>query len=245
MKEKYRKLAEEYTACYNYALGYGRMDGILLTYKTTLGMLILIGLIGIFSGEYVRKTDALILCAKYGREKLGAAKIKAGLCFAAAAWLGMTALNLGLTTYFYGWEGWEAFWQDWIYVTAPYQWNQGTAMAFGLGTSLLGALYWAAVVMLLSALVKRAVPAVFCGLAVLLLPSMVMENVAGYLIRRICWLFPSVILGGGQIWCSYDGIYAFGKVLDYQLVVLCLAAAFSVVSGACAVGAFRRHQVRN
>lgn len=248
-KEAYRALAEDYTAYYNYNLGYGRMSGILMTYGSTLGLLILAGLAGIFNGEYGRKTDSLILCAKYGRQKIASAKIKAGLLFAAAAWMLMTLLNLAMTTYFYGWTGWESFWQDWIVVTAPFQWNQGTAMVIGMGTSLLGALYWAAVVMLLSAAVKRTVTAVFFGAAVLFLPAVIMENLGSLLsvlwLHKLYELFPAVILKGEQIWCGYDGLYFFGKVLNWQPILICLAVVLT--AGCClwAVRIFSRHQAEN
>lgn len=81
----YGMLADDYTAYYNYDLGYQRMENILLSYYYTLAVLIVIGLAGIFCGEYSRKTDALILSAKYGRHKIAFAKIKAGIIFSVAA----------------------------------------------------------------------------------------------------------------------------------------------------------------
>ena len=70
------------------------------------------------------------------RSRIGALVLSA--CLTAAAWMLVMGLNLLLTTVIYGWEGWDSYWQDWIFITAPFQWSQGKAMLVGMGTSLRG-----------------------------------------------------------------------------------------------------------
>lgn len=52
-----------------------------------LGFLIVIGVSGVFSEEYIRKTDALLLTSRYGKERCARAKVIASFLFAAIGYV--------------------------------------------------------------------------------------------------------------------------------------------------------------
>ena len=241
----YGRLADDYTAYYNYDLGYQRMENMLLSYYYTLAVLMVVGLAGIFCGEYSRKTDALILSAKYGRHKIAFAKIKAGIIFSAAAWVVLTAVNLIMTTVYFGWEGSEAYWQDWLIKISPFCWNSGMALAAALATSLLGTIFFAALVMAISALFRAPAPAMLISFALLLIPSIDLGENAPAIVSAVNTCMPATIMRGGPIWYRYMSVYAFGRTVTGQYIVLSVIAAVTVLAAGAAVRWFTRHQVQN
>ena len=101
-KEACQTLAENYTPIYDYNLGYGWMNNIMLCQHFILGILLAVGLSGIISDEYLKKMDAMIQVTTYGRRKTALAKLKAGLLFSILVWVLFMGLNLLLTTVIYG-----------------------------------------------------------------------------------------------------------------------------------------------
>lgn len=241
----YGSLASDYTAYYNYDLGYQRMSNILLLYHNTLAVLMIVGLSGIFSNEYTRKTDALLLSSRHGKRRLALAKLQAGLLFSVAAWLLMTLLNLCLTTYYFGWEGWEAYWQDWYINTAPWQWNQGIAMAAAIATSLLGTLYFALVMMAVSALARTPLVSVLAGFVIIVLPSIELGETGLAVLNGVFHFMPSSLMRGPLIWMGYMTNYLFGHVVLCQPLILVVAVFVSLACGLLAIRWYERHQVSN
>lgn len=68
--ERYTYLANEYVANYNYNFGYENIRKIMTVYPYTLGLVVLVALAPIFSSEYSRRTDALLLTSKNGKKRL-------------------------------------------------------------------------------------------------------------------------------------------------------------------------------
>lgn len=85
-RKRYDDFIEEYIAMYHYDYGYKKVRTILATYPYTVGAVILIALAPLFSCEYTRKTDALLLSSQDGKKDLAYNKIKAGLIVALAVW---------------------------------------------------------------------------------------------------------------------------------------------------------------
>ena len=155
---------------YNYDYGYKKVRTILATYPYTVGAVILIALAPLFSNEYTRKTDALLLSSQDGKKNLAYNKIKAGLIVAVAVWGIMTIFNLLIIFSIYGLTGWEAYWQNWLSDVAPFHWSQGQATVVSVITSLLGSLFFAQIVMLVSSVSKNQFVSLFVGAVLLLFP---------------------------------------------------------------------------
>jgi len=242
---RYHKLATEYTANYNYSYGYQKVRNMMTTYPYTVGVMILIALAPLFSAEYARKTDALLLSAKNGKGKLVCAKIKAGLLIALAVWGIITALNLLLIFTIYGTIGWEAFWQNWVIDMAPFPWTQGQITIISIFTSLLGALFFALVVMLVSVCSKRPFIAIVIGAVILLLPMLDLVFVSEYFVDMVYNFLPTRMMMGIRIWQGYDLLYFFGHTVPYQYAAVVFAVILSVCTCPLTMRFYTNHQVEN
>lgn len=234
-----------YIANYNYDLGWQMMRFMLSKYPFTVGMLLVIGLSSLFSGEYARKTDSLLLSSRYGKSRLIAGKVAAAMCFAAGSWALFTLLNGILCLSFYGPTGGEAFWQDWIYCSAPWKWDQLTAVLVSLATSLMGCLYLGGVIMVISAVMKTPVSSMLLSLALVLLPVVPLGFNEGPVIGQVLFYTPGSVIQGELIWQGFRLRWLFGlNVLD-QILILLAAALFTVAAVLGARRAFGHHQVMN
>ncbi len=243
--EDYGRLASDYTAYYNYDLGYQWMSGMVASTHSTTGILIIVALAGIFCSEYTRKTDALLLSTKHGRQTLALAKIRAGLIFALGAWLLIMGTNALLTTLCYGWEGWEAYWQDWLIHIAPFCWNQGIALVTAIATSFFGTMYFSLLIMAVSAVSKNSFVSLLAGLLLLIIPSMDVSAIGLNFIYSIFSAMPAAIMRGTLIWSSYRPMVLFGHVVSGQYILLAAAMLVSLLSVGAAVRTFKNHQVSN
>lgn len=240
-KEAYQSLANNYTPVYDYNLGYGWMNNIMLCQHYILGLMLAVGLSGIISDEYLKKMDAMIQVTAYGRRKTALAKLKAGLLFSVFAWMLVMGLNLLFTTVIYGWEGWDSYWQDWIFITAPFQWSQGKAMLIGMGTSLLGVIYFASAVMMISSLCKTPAPSMLLSFGLLMAPAFCEQ----YDSFKGTAYFPASLMRGEYIWMSYRPVFLGGIVIDEQMLILTAGVGISAVCMLVTVRNFVRHQVSN
>ena len=244
-RARYHALAAEYTAHYNYALGYQKIRNVLTNYPYTVGIVILAALSPLFSVEYTRKTAALLLCTRYGRGRLACAKLAAGSIAALGAWGLVTAQTLALVFPLYGTIGREAFWQDWITAVSPFPWDQGQITVISLLTSLLGALYLALAVMLVSSTVKSQFASLAANGVLLLFPMLDFVFDGVYSINMFYSFLPSRLLMGAQIWQNYDLLYLVGRAVPYQYVVLVAVVAISIGSGFLSVRLFTGRQAEN
>lgn len=244
-QKRYNYLATEYTANYNYDFGYQKVRSMMATYPYTIGVIILIALAPIFSTEYTRKTDALLLSSKNGKQKLACAKIKAGLFVAFVAWGIVTALNLFIISLLYGLTGWEAFWQNWLTDVAPFPWVQGQITVIAILTSLLGSLFFALVVMLVSSNSKNQFISIVISATILLFPMLDFTFTNNYIINMFYNFLPTRIMMGVRIWQGYDLFYFVGHTFPYQYVAIIFAVIVSVCTCTLTTYFFTKHQVGN
>lgn len=114
--------------------------------------------------------------------------------FTVAAWAVLAAVNLIMTTVSFGWEGAEAYWQDWLIKISPFCWNSGMALAAALATSLLGTVFFAALVMAISALFRAPAPAMLISFALLLIPSIDLGENAPAIVSAVNTCMPATIM---------------------------------------------------
>ncbi len=242
VRESYHALATEYTARYNYDLGYVKARGVLNSYPYTVGVAILIAMIPVFSGEYSRRTAALLKSSRYGRGRLGHIKLASGLTVAVAVWAVVTAVTLTAVFLIYSATGGEALWQDWLTAVSPYPWDQLKIMAVSLGTSLLGAVYLAITVMLVSSAVKSQLAGLAAGGAILLFPMLDFVFGGVYAIDMLYNFLPSRLLMGDRIWRSFELLYLFGRPMPCQYVALLTTAVLCVVMWFLAAGIYKNRR---
>lgn len=244
-EEMYDFLAEEYTAYYNYDLGYQKMRNMQQTYPFTIGLLILIGLAPIFSAEYSRRTDSLLLSSKYGKSNLIYAKIKSGLLFALIAWATITVLNIVLIMTLYGVTGWEAHWQNWVIDWAPFAWNQGQVTLVALLTSLLGAVFLALTIMLISAFAKSQYASLIFGAVLLYFPILDFAFANYSIFNTLYYFLPTKMLIGISQWQSFNLVFLFRTAIPIQYLALAVAVFLSLIFIPLSKRAFANHQIKS
>lgn len=244
-RKRYDDFIGKYIARYNYDYGYKKVRTVLATYPYTVGAIILAALAPLFSNEYTRKTDALLLSSKDGKRNLAYNKIKAGLMVAVAAWGIMTIFNLLLIFSIYGTTGWEAYWQNWLLDVAPFPWSQGQITVVAVITSLLGSLFFAQIVMLVSSNSKNQFVSLFIGAVLLLFPMIDFAFTNSNAVNMIYNFLPTRMMMGMRIWQGYGLFYVAGATFPCQYA----AVAFAVVAsaGICPLTRyfFTRRQIGN
>ena len=243
--KRYADFIDQYIAMYNYDYGYKRVRAVLATYPYTVGIVILIALAPLFSNEYTRKTDALLLSAQDGKKNLSYNKIKAGLMVALAAWGIITIFNLLLIFSIYGITGWEAFWQNWLLDVAPFYWSQGQATVVALLTSLLGSLFFAQIVMLVSSVSKNQFVSLFIGAVLLLFPMIDFAFANSSIVNMLYNFLPTRMIMGIKIWQGYGLFYVAGHTFPYQYAAVAFAVVVSIALCPLTKYFFTRHQIGN
>ena len=237
--ERYDRLINDYTAFYDYSLAYENIQYAAANMlHLTIGIPVLVGLAPLFARERVRRTDALLLSSKRGRHELARAKLCAGALFAALVWLIMAASVMAYELLFFGTQGYGALWQSFTDITSPFLWTIGQAVAIELLTCLIGTLFFAFAVMLISELSRSMFLAVILGAALLLTPMFL-----GLTAKTAAFL-PTFIMRGVAIWSLYLPSKLFGSVVPRQYLALAAAAVLSAAFAAASVRVFASSQAR-
>lgn len=161
---RYDALINDYRAFCDYDLAYTSIQYVIANaFPFTVGVPVLIGLAPLFARERARKTDALILSSKLGRRDTARAKICAGTLYTLLVWSVMAISAAAYCFILYGAEGFGAFWQSFTGISSPFRWTIGQAIIVELATSLIGTLFFACIVMLLSELTESMFVSVILG----------------------------------------------------------------------------------
>lgn len=164
---------------------YGWVEGwsvILASMVSDLGIVmalfLAIVLSSLFAGEWHNNTSVLILTTKNGWRETALAKILTGLSFTLEFFASLAAGIIGLQIFFMGTTGWDMPIQN-VKLIAIAPMNMLQAEIYEFAFTLLGAVGFVGVVMLLSAAVKNNVLALLLSLAAVYGPAMIGN--AGYL----------------------------------------------------------------
>jgi len=244
-EQMYGDLSENYTAYYNYDWGYWKLRNIHSSYPFTIGLLVLVGISPMFSVEYSRKTDAIILSSKHGKSKLIYAKLKAGLIFSVSVWILIEFINILIVAGIYGVTGAEAYWQNFFMDYAPFKFNQLQITVVTIATSLLGIIYLACIILFVSVCSKNQFASLLIGGVILLCPCLDFAFTDNAVMQKIFNFMPTRLLTGVNIWQGFDLIYLFKQAIPTQYVILTVAAAFSIISASLCVVVFKNKQVEN
>lgn len=195
-----------------------------------IALFLAIALSSLFAGEWHDNTSPLILTTRNGWRKLAAAKILTGLSFAlelfAIVAVGMVVLQL----VYLGTEGWNMPVQT-IKMIAIAPMNMLQAEIYEFAFTLLGAVGFAGVVMLLSTCCKNHVLALLLSLAVVFVPTAIHNSVPVWM-AKVFDLLP--LVGSGADIFRTNTFHLFGHYIwsPYLLIwvpltigVLCLPPA--------------------
>lgn len=157
--EKEGKL--EFPLTYEYAFAYdsllsmhgGYMCCMLLTFFIGISM------VSVFTEEHNRKTDQLVLCTRYGREKLYLSKILAGSIVVFATNLLFVLVALTGNFFSYGAEGFHAAIQVVTAFWYSYELSAGAALMIMLGLLFLSSVLTAIFTMVLAEVLRNSIGA--------------------------------------------------------------------------------------
>lgn len=146
---------------YEYALGYDSLTGMQGMYMTCMLMTFFIGIsmVTVFADEHTRKTDQLILCARYGKGKAYFAKILAGSLVVFGVNVLFTGVQIAGKFTSYGTEGFGAAIQSVVAPWYSYPLTMGQTLLLMTGILLLSGVMVAVFAMLLAELLGNSVGA--------------------------------------------------------------------------------------
>lgn len=230
---------EEYT--YGYRKGW---EDVLLSvpWGILIMMIVCVGIAPVFAGEYQTKCDSLLLCMKYGKNKLAAAKVAAAVLYASAVYVGITILNSAVILAFLGLEGWDLPVQLY-YPTVPVSYHvtfgQASLLMFLLG--YVFTLGITAVTLWMSSIFKNAYGVIVAAFLLLIVPAFLQLGSLGYLPEHILSVLPSKIMDFSFI--DYTAYSFFGKVFSCLSVDLFVNGAAAVLFSLAGYRMFQKHQV--
>lgn len=114
-----------------------------------------------------------------------------------------------------------------------------------IATSLLGDLYFALILMLVSFLSKNQFVRIITGAIILLFPMLDFAFTSNAFVNMLKNFLPSRLMMGVRIWQSFDLFYFAGIVVPYQYVAVAVSTFVSVLSIPVTTRFFIRHQVEN
>lgn len=208
-----------------------------------MGFLLIIALSPVFSEEYTRGTDALILTSRHGKWKCAWAKIIASYLFTllcVGVFLVVSAVVLFLD---YGMTGAGSSVQlnsHWLLIDTPYFLPCVQAAGYAILLWLSGSLILTAVTLLISALCRSSFLTVVIGIAAYLIPTLFGQM-----------KIPREILSLNPIWCFLTEqpmmvpklFGTGGGGISYVWVIVAFALVLTGISFVLTRRFFARHQV--
>ena len=202
------------------------------TINYMLFLLLTISLSNVFSVEYFRKTDGIILCSRYGKKQLYFAKIFAGITFSVISAILIFGVALFSNILVYGANGFQAKLQ----IAFPLSsWNMSVGESIlVLFISLIAiSVLYGGTVMLLSEVLKSSVAVMAIPIGITLLTMMVDVPYPFRLASQIYDLLPTNLLVKWELWDDRL-ICILGKYfINYQIapIVYLLLAFFIIAIG--------------
>ncbi|WP_276947834.1 ABC transporter permease [Acetatifactor muris] len=171
VQEVYGELAPDLTL--GYGSGWERLLFAVVNTLLSLGCVVTIILAPLFSEEYTKRTDALILTGAYGKTKCAWAKIIASFTVS----MSLTALVIllfgAVFLFHYGTDGWNAsiqLGQISAFTAVPYPMTYGQGILYALLLWFTAGLTLTAVAILISAVAKSTFTSLVISFALFVVP---------------------------------------------------------------------------
>lgn len=223
--------------------------------KSVLIVLLLclcLGLSGVFSEEYAKGVDALILSSKHGKKTIIRAKIISSCIYSSSiALLFWGTVFISLILKYRSLEGFNVPVQLLRYYGGcPHNLNFFQLFAAKLSMSLIGTIAFSLLLLMCSSKINSTLKTFFAGFALVFIPSYIVEN----LLNLTTSNFPVFgVLNSYSYFISPTSLFTpfkpFYNILTIPVlnIVACGTALviFSIISIHATGQAFRKHQVTN
>ena len=223
-----------------YADRWTGLLNLMQQFTMILGVVILVALSGVFSEEYTRGTDALILTSRHGKKKSIHAKILASFLFTTGCYVLLLLCCLIPFLADDGWYGWDAGIQldtQCSLSSTPFTLNCGQAALLFFVSGLLSMLLLTAVTLFVSAVSRTAFLSVVLCAVLYFLPILV----ANLLPMKWIMLTP---LGASMVdVIRMEKISFLGLSFFFQAEILAVTGLTAGLSWIFSRRCFAKHQV--
>ncbi|MCL6458701.1 MAG: ABC transporter permease subunit, partial [Gorillibacterium sp.] len=182
-----------------------------------MGIILMLALATLFSGEADYNMDALILSSRYGRRSIVAAKVVAGLLFT-VSWVTtfytISLLAICLPFKFTGWDAPLNVNHQFLY--SPYALTQLQAFFLQYVVALLAACALMLLFALISAFMKNSLSSMGLALTLVILPMISLPGVVG----RMLLLLPSRLMKSKSMIEDYMTFNLFGQPVLYLTLAI-------------------------
>lgn len=183
-----------------------------------MALFLAITLSALFAGEWHDNTNSLMLTTKNGWKEIACAKICTGLIFALELFTLLMGSSVATQIFFMGTTGWDMPIQN-IKLIAVAPMNMLQAEVYGYAFTLLGAIGYAGIVILISAAFKNNFFALIFSLAVVYLPPFIAQYLP-YSLQKALDLLP--LVGSPEDVFRTNTFCIFGKYIwsPYLLITI-------------------------
>lgn len=214
---------------YDYMLGWTQMtehSTLIITFcAVILGYLVS----GIFADEFIWHTDALLFTTVRGRNAAVRNKIRAGCLLVTVGYFACMSLYTAFTLAYFGIDGANCYVQaDFTGWKCMYHLTNLQRYALIVLMGYIGNLFFALLIMWISAKTKSAVFAVTTPFIVIFMPS-ILENFDVQWVSRLLAILPDRLLRGGVSIAYFDLMEIGGKVIGAIPVIVLLYAIVTIL----------------
>ncbi|HEL2219180.1 TPA: hypothetical protein TYI97_001800 [Streptococcus suis] len=193
----------------------------------------------LFSGDFSKKMNPLLLTTKYGRSKLTVAKLTASLLISTSLFVVFNAIILAVFAWYFGFSGWDTSVQLNLYWIVPFE----NIMAFPEKLTLLstfvnlivfqfiGLVFITAVNALVSSKTKSPLTTFAVSAGTIFVPSFLLQVFQGGLIHKLLTIIsvPTSNTAGLMLQLSHQGPQGFfldhfwtngGLIIGFRLLIV-------------------------
>ena len=227
---------------YTYCDGYDKLMSVHNTVGIVSLVAIAICLAGVFTEEYSRKTDQLILCSKYGKQTLYWAKLAAGVSFSVLLPLFYITVTFISTFALHGADGLTASFRI-LWAEYSYNLTVGEAIFIMYAIIVIACVVTGVFTMMLSEWTESNVGTLALVVGSIIL-TMFMDMPSQYRYLAQLWSYlPSEMVAVWSIFCDQT-VSVFGKILTAWQIVPILYAIVAAVFVWLGRIAYGRYQVK-
>lgn len=227
---------------YAYNSGWNKLLGVSHISLMVIALVVCITLAPVFSSEYQTGADAILLSAKYGRNKLIAAKMTASFMLTSLIYgLGISVLT-AVTLLIYGGSGWNCSLQV-LNFLAPTDTNLLQTYLYVLLAGYFMCLFMQGVTLLLSAKMASPFAVIICTLVFYFVPSFLPYSRSSRTYNNMLNLLPAKMAAGYTALTKYEVFHIWKMEISYPVMLILTALAVAVIALPFAGKAFHDHQV--
>lgn len=225
-----------------YCEGWEKLLSVSTISMMVIVLAICICLAPVFSSEYQTGADAILLCTKYGKNKLIIAKILSSFLLSSGIyWVGMLTLT-AVTFFIYGPGGGNCSLQA-LNLLAPSNVTLLDSFLYVLLTGYFMCLLMQGLTLLLSAKLSSPFPVIIITLVLYFVPSFVSYSKSSRLFNNLLNLFPVKMASAYTALAKYELYPVLFLKIPYSVMMILVAGAVTVGTLPFAYRCFRRHQV--